>query len=80
MQQKRLGVEFFPLSGSQFGEHRRLGLFQHAIQPPEHSEWQNDLAVLGLFVVTSQQLGDGPDEGRKVGVAHGASSVAGVFA
>ena len=54
----------------QLRQHGGLGGFQHAIEPPQHGERQDDLAVFGLLVVAAQQIGDGPDEGREIGVAH----------
>ena len=35
-----------------------------------------DLAVSGLLVVAAQQIGDGPDERGKVGIAHGVLELA----
>jgi hypothetical protein len=39
-----------------------LGGFEDAIQAAQDSERQDDLAVVGLFVVAAEQVGDGPDE------------------
>ena len=65
-QQERLRVEPGLLPGGQFGQHGGLGLLQHAIEPPQHGEWQDHLAIFGLLVVASQQIGHGPDEGGQI--------------
>ncbi|MDP2823101.1 MAG: hypothetical protein Q8O52_10565 [Sulfuritalea sp.] len=50
--------------------HGGLGGFQHAVETAQDGERENDLAVFGLLVITAQEIGDGPDEGREVGVGH----------
>ena len=62
-QEERLRVQPGLLPGRVLGQHGGLGGLQHAIQPPQDGEGQDDLAVLGLLVVAAQQIGDGPDEG-----------------
>ena len=62
-QQERFGIHFGLLPFRQLGQHGRLGGFQHAVQPPQHGERQDDFAVFGLLVIAAQQIGDGPDEG-----------------
>ena len=47
-------------------EHLGLGRLQHAVEAPQHSERQDDLAVPRLLVVPPQQVGDRPDEGGVV--------------
>ena len=69
-QQERFGIHLGLLAFGQFGKHGGLGGFQHAIEPAQHGERQDDLAVFGLLVVAAQQIGDGPDEGGEIGVAH----------
>ena len=43
---------------------------QDAVEPSQNGERKDDLAVVTLLVVTSQQVGDGPDECREVGIGH----------
>ena len=64
-QQERLRVEPGLLLVRQLRQHRRLGRLKHAIEPAQHREGQDDLAVVGLLVIAPQQVGDGPDEGGK---------------
>jgi hypothetical protein len=68
-QQKRVGVDALLLALRLLGEHRRLRRLQHAIEAAEHREWQDHPAVLRLFVIAAKKIGDGPDEGRQIGVA-----------
>ena len=72
-QEERLGVHAGLLALGQLGEHGGLGGFQHAIETAEDRERQDDLAVFGLLVVAAQEIGDGPDEGGEIGVAHAGS-------
>ncbi len=44
---------------------RLLGRGKDAVQPPEHREWEDDAAVLGLAVVAAEEVGDRPDERGK---------------
>ena len=74
-QQEGLGIQAGRLAGFLLGQHGGLGGFQHAIQAAQHGEGQDDLAVFGLLVVAAQEVGDGPDEGGKVGIAHGCSNL-----
>ena len=69
-QQEGLGVQPGLLARGQLGEHGGLGGFEHAVEAAQDGERQDDLAVLGLLVVAAQQIGDGPDEGGEIGVAH----------
>ena len=43
---------------------------EHTIEATEDSEREDDIAVLGLAVLAAQEIGDGPDKGRKIRVAH----------
>ena len=46
------------------------------VEPGEHEQRQDDPAVLGLLVVTPQQIRDAPDEADLFGeVVHGAGSL-----
>ena len=67
-QQEGLGIQAGRLAGFLLGQHGGLGGFQHAIQAAQDGEGQDDLAVFGLLVVAAQEVGDGPDEGGKVGI------------
>ncbi len=44
------------------------GRLQHAFESSQHRERQDHLAVVGLFVVTAQQIGDRPGVVRQLGV------------
>ena len=70
--QERLGIQPRFLPDGQFGEYRRLGGFEHAVQPAQHGERQDHLAVRGLLVVATQQVGDGPEESGQIAFAHAA--------
>ena len=71
----RNGSGFTPglLALGQLRQHGGLGRLQHAVEPAQHGERQDDLAVLGLLVVAAQQVGDGPDEVGELGevLGHG---------
>ncbi len=43
-------------------DHLRLGGGQHAVEAPEHCQREDDLSILGLLVVTAQEVGHRPDE------------------
>ena len=62
-QEERLGIEPGLLLVGELRQHGRLGRLQHAIEPAQHGEGQDDLAVVGLLVVAAQEIGDRPDEG-----------------
>jgi len=62
-QQERIGVQARFLTQSLFCQHLGLGGLQHAVQPAQHGKGQDDLAVFGLFVVTTKKVCDRPDEG-----------------
>lgn len=47
-------------------EHVLLDRFEHAVEPPQHRQRQNDLAILRLLVVTSQQVSYRPDKRRMI--------------
>src|SRR5450755_1833165 len=51
-----------------------LRRFENAIESSDDREWEHHLAVFRLLVVTAQQIGDGPDEGRvisdRLAIAH----------
>ena len=50
-------------------KHSSFGGLQNAVEPTQHREWQDDLAVFGLLVVAAQKVGDRPNEGRKIGIS-----------
>jgi hypothetical protein len=68
----RISSPFFvsapSISGVEAGPSREcfqdggLGGFKDAIQAAQDPEWQDDLAVIGLFVIAPEQVGNGPDE------------------
>src|SRR5690606_2278505 len=43
-------------------QHLGLGRLQNAVQATQHDQRKADSAVLGLLVVATQQVRDGPDE------------------
>lgn len=53
-----------------FGKHGGLGCFQNAVEAAQHGERQNHLAIFRLLVVTTQKVGNRPDEGRKCLLVH----------
>jgi hypothetical protein len=69
-QQERLGVDLGGGALLQLDEHGGLGRLQHAIQSAQHRERKDDLSVFRLLVIATQEIGHGPDEGGKIGVAH----------
>jgi hypothetical protein len=68
----RIQPRLFPCRG--FRQDRRLRGFEHAIQSPQHGERQDHFAVLGLLIVSPQKIGDGPNEGREVGLVRSAAA------
>ena len=58
------------LALGQFGQDGGLGLVQHAIETAENGEREDDLTVVGLFVVAAKKIGYGPDERGKIGIGH----------
>lgn len=69
-QQERLGIHPGLRPDVEFLQDRGLGRFEHAIQPPEDGERQNDLPILGLLVVPAEEIGDGPDKRGKIRIGH----------
>jgi hypothetical protein len=57
-QDERLRVQPRLLLLSVFAQHGPLGGFQNAVQTPENSEGQDDLAIVGLLVVAAQKVRD----------------------
>ena len=53
-QKERFGVHASLLLILEFGQHGGFGGFENAVQTPQHGEWQNDLAVIGLLVIAPQ--------------------------
>ena len=66
-----LGIELGLGALGQLRQHAPFGRLQDAIQAPQHGEGQDDLAVVGLLVVATQQVGYGPDKGREIRIGHG---------
>ena len=65
------------LDGPVFFEHLRLGRREQAIEPPQHRQRQNDLAILVPLVRSAEQVADAPDEVGELGMgfrAHGFST------
>jgi hypothetical protein len=48
------------------GENFGFGFLKNAIEPTEDRQRQDDLAVVRLLVIATQQVGDGPNEARDV--------------
>ena len=69
-EQERLGVHALLRLGLELGQRRVLGRLQDAVEPAEHRERQDDLAVVGLLVVPPQQVRDRPDERRQCLLVH----------
>src|SRR5262249_43979927 len=69
-EQEGVRVQLLFFLGGELGKHLRLGRFKDAIETPEHRKGQDDLAIVGLLVVTAQKVGDRPDERRQSMVIH----------
>ena len=67
----RIGIHARLLLVGVFDQDGLLGGLQDAVEATQNGERQNDLAVIRLFVVAPQQIGDRPDEGRQRLVIHG---------
>lgn len=65
----RVQLRLFPLR--LLRQHGVLGGLQHTVQTAEDGKGQDDLALFGLLVVATQEVGDRPDKGGKVGIRHG---------
>ena len=52
-----------PFAQYLFFQHDVLGGLQYAIEATQDGERKNNLAVLGLLVIATQQIGNKPDEG-----------------
>ena len=57
------------------GRRLRLGGLEHAFEPAQEGERQDDLAVVGALVVTAQEVGDTPDEVGEFGEGYGVCGV-----
>jgi hypothetical protein len=57
-------ADVLDLAGERYqaGEDLRLRGLEDAVEPAQHDEREDDPPVLGLLVVTPQQVGDRPDE------------------
>ena len=69
-QEEWLRVQLGLLAGGQLSEHGRFCGLQHTTQPAQDGEGEDHLTIIGLLVVPAQEIGHGPDEGGKIGVAH----------
>jgi hypothetical protein len=69
-QQERLRVQTFLQAAGVLFQNGRLGRLQHAIEAPQHGEREDDFAVVGLFVVAAEKVGDGPYEGGESLLIH----------
>ena len=49
-------------------EHGLAGGLKHTIEATEHREGEDDPPVLGLLEIAPEQIGNGPDERREIGV------------
>ncbi len=61
--QERIGRHALGVPQRQLLEHRLFCRCQHAIDPTQHREREDHLAIVRLLVVTPQQIGDTPEEG-----------------
>lgn len=61
-QQERVGIQARLCLGVELLQHCKLGRVQHAVQPPQHGEGEDDAALLALLVVAAKEVRDGPDE------------------
>jgi hypothetical protein len=57
-EQERVRVQLLFLLGGELGKHLQFGRFKDAIESPEHRKRQDDLAIVGLLVVTAKQVRD----------------------
>lgn len=71
LEHERLGIEFCFFPFLLFRQDSFLGWFQHTVQSPQHGKGKDDLTVFGLFVVTTQQVCDGPDKAGEILLVHG---------
>ncbi|OQB95809.1 MAG: hypothetical protein BWX86_01072 [Verrucomicrobia bacterium ADurb.Bin122] len=62
-EEEGLGVESGGLALGELGEHGGFGRLQHAVEPAQHGEREDDLAVVRLLVIAAEEVGDGPDKG-----------------
>lgn len=69
-QQEGRRVEASLLAHFLFEQDTELGRFENTVEAAQDGEGEDDLAVLGLLVVAAQHVGNGPDEGGKIDVAH----------
>ena len=70
LQEERLGGHALRGALRELGEHGVLGRLEHAVEPAQDGERQDDAAVLVGLVVAAEQVGDGPEEGGEVRVSH----------
>ena len=66
-------MQVFQPSPAQFGltlKHVLLGGFEHAVQPPQHRQRQDDILVLPPLEGVPNQVRDSPDEVGNLTVVH----------
>lgn len=68
LEEKGLGIQPGSIALLLFSKHFRFGGLEDAVKAAEDSEGQDDLAVIGLLVITTEEVRHGPDEGREIGI------------
>ena len=68
--QHDLGAKFLLLAALRFFKHRVLRRREHAVKPAQHREGKNDLPVLRLLEIATEQISNRPNERGEVGVGH----------
>ncbi len=63
---KRIAFELATLAPMEFCQHLRLGRRKHAVEAAQHRHGQHDALILRRAVGSAQQVGDLPDQVRKV--------------
>ena len=58
-------ADVLDVGGREALEDLGLGGLEDAVEPAQHDEREDDAAVLGLLVVTAEQVGDRPDRGPR---------------
>lgn len=64
LDQKGLEIDALIISRFVFFEDSGFGALQHAIQAPQQGKRQNNLAIVGLFEIPSEQISNRPCERR----------------
>ena len=61
----------FGFDGGVLLRHGGLGRRENAVEPAQHRQRQDDLAILIPLVRPPEQVADAPDEGRELGMGFG---------